>query len=52
LAFLKHVAQACSDQELHLIMGNYAAREFVEVHDRLAANPPIRRISPEPPDRG
>ena len=41
LAFLKHVARAYPDQELHLVMDNYAAHKRVEVRDWLAANPRI-----------
>jgi hypothetical protein len=42
LAFLKHVARAYPDQELHLVMDNYAAHKKVEVRDWLAENPRIR----------
>jgi transposase len=41
LAFLKHVARAYPDQELHLVMDNYATHKRVEVRDWLAANPRI-----------
>lgn len=41
LVFLKHVARAYPDQELHLIMDNYATHKKVEVRDWLAANPRI-----------
>ena len=41
LAFLKHVARAYPDQELHLIMDNYATHKRVEVRDWLTANPRI-----------
>jgi transposase len=41
LAFLKHVARAYPDQELHLVMDNYAAHKRVEIRDWLAANPRI-----------
>jgi transposase len=41
LAFLKHVARAYPDRELHLVMDNYAAHKRVEVRDWLAANPRI-----------
>ena len=41
LAFLKHVARAYPDVELHLVMDNYAAHKRVEVRDWLAANPRI-----------
>jgi len=42
LAFLKHVARAYPDRELHLVMDNYAAHKRVEVRDWLAANPRIQ----------
>ena len=41
LAFLKHVARAYPDRELHLVMDNYAAHKRVEVRDWLEANPRI-----------
>ena len=41
LAFLKQVARAYSEGELHLVMDNYAAHKRVEVRDWLAANPRI-----------
>ena len=41
LGFLKQVARAYPDQELHLVMDNYAAHKRVEVRDWLAANPRI-----------
>jgi transposase len=41
LAFLKHLARAYPDRELHLIMDNYATHKRVEVRDWLAANPRI-----------
>ena len=41
LAFLKHVARAYPDPELHLVMDNYAAHKRVEIRDWLAANPRI-----------
>ena len=41
LAFLKQVARAYPDAELHLVMDNYATHKRVEVRDWLAANPPI-----------
>ena len=41
LAFLKHVARAYPDVELHLVMDNYAAHKRIEVRDWLAANPRI-----------
>jgi transposase len=42
LAFLKHVARASPDQELRLVMDNYAAHKKQEVLDWLAENPRIR----------
>ena len=41
LAFLKQVARAYPDRELHLVMDNYATHKRVEVRDWLAANPRI-----------
>jgi transposase len=41
LAFLKQVARAYPDRQLHLVMDNYAAHKRVEVRDWLAANPRI-----------
>jgi len=41
LAFLKHLARAYPDRELHLVMDNYATHERAEVRDWLAANPRI-----------
>ena len=41
LAFLKHVARAYPDRELHLVMDNYAAHKRVEIRDWLADNPRI-----------
>ncbi len=41
LAFLKHLARAYPDQELHLVMDNYATHKRVEVRDWLTANPRI-----------
>ena len=41
LAFLKHLARAYPDRELHLVMDNYAAHKRVEVREWLAANPRI-----------
>jgi transposase len=38
LAFLKQVARAYPDDELHLVMDNYAAHKRVEIRDWLAAN--------------
>jgi transposase len=42
LGFLKHVARAYPDRDLHLVMDNYAAHKRVEIRDWLAANPRIR----------
>jgi transposase len=41
LAFLRQVARAYPDQQLHLVMDNYAAHKRVEIRDWLAANPRI-----------
>jgi transposase len=41
LAFLKQVARAYPDRELHLVMDNYAAHKRVQVRDWLAANPRV-----------
>ena len=41
LRFLKHVAKAYPDQELHLVMDNYATHKTAEVRDWLEANPRI-----------
>ena len=41
LAFLKQVARAYPEGELHLVMDNYAAHKKVEVRDWLTANPRI-----------
>jgi len=41
LAFLKHVARAYPDRELHLVMDNYATHKRVEIRDWLTANPRI-----------
>lgn len=41
LVFLKHVARAYPDKELHLVMDNYATHKKQEVRDWLAANPRI-----------
>ncbi len=41
LAFLKHVARAYLDQQLHLVMDNYATHKRIEVRNWLAANPRI-----------
>jgi transposase len=42
LTFLKHLARAYPDRELHLVMDNYAAHKRVEVREWLAANPRIQ----------
>jgi transposase len=39
LAFLKHVARAYPECELHLVMDNYAAHKHPNVRSWLAANP-------------
>src|SRR5690242_17678843 len=41
LAFLKQIARAYPDRELHLVMDNYATHKRIEVRDWLAANPRI-----------
>lgn len=41
LRFLKHVARAYPDQELHLVMDNYAAHKRVEIRQWLTDNPRI-----------
>lgn len=41
LRFLKHVARADPDQELHLVMDNYAAHKRIEVRQWLTDNPRI-----------
>ena len=41
LAFLKQVARAYPEGELHLVMDNYATHKRVEVRDWLAAHPRI-----------
>ena len=41
LAFLKHVARAYPDCELHLVMDNYAAHKHPNVRAWLASNPRI-----------
>ena len=52
LAFLKHVARAYPDRELHLVMDNYATHK----HPRSATGWPRTRgstsTSPRPPGRG
>jgi len=42
LAFLKQVARAYPDRELHLVMDNYAAHKRVEIRDWLAAHPRVQ----------
>src|SRR5665811_539855 len=42
LRFLKQVARAYPDEQLHLVMDNYAAHKRVEIRDWLAANPRIQ----------
>ena len=42
LAFLKHLARAYPDRELHLVMDNYATHKRIEIRDWLAANPRIQ----------
>lgn len=39
--FLRQVARAYPDGELHLVMDNYAAHKRIEIRDWLAANPRI-----------
>jgi DDE superfamily endonuclease len=39
--FLKQVARAHPDGELHVVMDNYAAHKRIEVRDWLAANPRV-----------
>ena len=41
LAFLKQVARAYPEGELHLVMDNYATHKKVEIRDWLTANPRI-----------
>ncbi|MCL2467153.1 MAG: IS630 family transposase [Micrococcales bacterium] len=41
LAFCKQVARACPDQDLHLVMDNYATNKHEDVQAWLAANPRI-----------
>jgi transposase len=41
LAFLKHVARAYPDRQLHLVLDNYATHKRPEVKAWLAANPRI-----------
>ncbi len=42
LRFLKDVARAYPDRELHLVMDNYAAHKRIEIRGWLAANPRVR----------
>jgi transposase len=42
LAFLKQVAKAHPDRELHLVMDNYAAHKRVEIRDWLTANERVK----------
>jgi transposase len=42
LRFLKQVARTYPDQQLHLVMDNYAAHKRVEIRRWLAANPRVR----------
>jgi transposase len=42
LRFLKQVARAYPDVELHLVMDNYAAHKRIEVRDWLTANPRVK----------
>jgi transposase len=42
LRFLKQVARAYPDRELHLVMDNYAAHKRVEIRDWLAAHPRVQ----------
>jgi len=42
LRFLKQVARAYPDVELHLVMDNYVAHKRVEIRDWLEGNPRIR----------
>ena len=42
LRFLKQVARAYPEQELHLVMDNYAAHKRVEIRRWLAANPRVQ----------
>jgi transposase len=41
LAFLRQVARAYPDRDLHLVMDNYAAHKTPEVRDWLEANPRV-----------
>ena len=46
LAFLKYVARAYPNRQLHLVMDNYAAHKRVEIRVWLAANPGSTSTSP------
>ena len=41
LRFLRQVARAYPDRELHLVMDNYAAHKRIEIRDWLTANPRV-----------
>jgi transposase len=47
LAFLKQVARAYPEGELHLVMDNYAAHKRIEIRDWLAANPRVQVLHPD-----
>ncbi|MDQ2837044.1 MAG: IS630 family transposase [Actinomycetota bacterium] len=42
LRFLKDVARAYPDRELHLVMDNYAAHKRIEIRNWLVANPRVQ----------
>ncbi len=42
LAFLEQVARAYPDEQLHLVLDNYATHKLVEVRDWLEANPRVQ----------
>lgn len=48
LQFLKHFACTYPNQQLHLVMDNYAAHERVEIRHWLAAHPASTCTSPRP----
>ena len=52
LAFLKQVARAYPERELHLVMDNYAAHKHKTVRAWLADNPGSRSTSPPPTPPG
>jgi transposase len=52
LRFVKQVAKAYPDRDLHLVMDNYAAHKRVEVRRWLKANPRVHMPSPQPPRPG